>query len=280
MSCGVAQGTLLGPILFLVLIDDACYDANNPVCKYVDDMSLLETRNLHQPSTLQNDLDELNTWTKRNRMLLNSNKCLVMHVNFCRNPPLLPPLQIDEVSLPVVPCMKLLGVIVQNNLHWDKQVSYMVGRASRKLYFLKRLKRFNISYTDLTTIYTGYIRPILEYAAPAWTPGLTKTQERILERVQRRACRIILGNTYAGYDNALQHLSLPSLAERRELLCLKFAKTLLKSEHRDWLPPQRAQTTGRSTRNSVKLDCPRARTNRYKNSPIPFMCHLLNNHVL
>ncbi|KAI8511483.1 hypothetical protein Bbelb_105830 [Branchiostoma belcheri] len=72
LSCGVAQGTLLGPVLFLVLIDDACHDANSPVWKYVDDMNLLETRSLNQPSSLQNDLDDLNTWSKRNHMLLNS----------------------------------------------------------------------------------------------------------------------------------------------------------------------------------------------------------------
>ncbi|KAI8510960.1 hypothetical protein Bbelb_118760 [Branchiostoma belcheri] len=196
LSCGVAQGTLLGPVLFLVLIDDACHDANSPVWKYVDDMNLLETRSLNQPSSLQNDLDDLNTWSKRNHMLLNS----------------------------------VLGVILQNNLHWDKQVNHMVGKASRKLYFLKRLKRFNVSHSDLTTIYTGYIRPILEYAAPAWTPALTKAQERSLERVQRRACCIILGTNYTGYDNALQHLGLSSLAERRELLCVKFARTLVSGE--------------------------------------------------
>ncbi|XP_078585796.1 uncharacterized protein LOC144867616 [Branchiostoma floridae x Branchiostoma japonicum] len=76
---------------------------------------------------------------------------------------------LNDIDFDSLPRLKLLGVFVQNNLRWDKQVYYMEGTAAKKLYFLKRLKRFNLSHSDLTTIYTGYIRPILEYAAPAWS---------------------------------------------------------------------------------------------------------------
>ncbi|KAI8486094.1 hypothetical protein Bbelb_362280 [Branchiostoma belcheri] len=108
LSCGVAQGTLLGPILFLTLIDDD--NTNTPTWKYLDDMNLLESRSLYQPSTLQHDLNELDDWSNTNHMLLNSRKCLTMHVNFIRNPPPLPSLQISETSLrvAVVPCLKVL----------------------------------------------------------------------------------------------------------------------------------------------------------------------------
>ena len=73
----------------------------------------------------------------------------------------------------------------QNNLHWDVQVNQMIGKACKKLYFLKRLRRFNIPQSDLVIIYTGYIRPTLEYAAPVWSSGLTKAQTEKLERVQK-----------------------------------------------------------------------------------------------
>ncbi|KAI8483144.1 hypothetical protein Bbelb_391630 [Branchiostoma belcheri] len=131
LSCGVAQGTLLGPILFLTLIDDAASNTNTPTWKYVDDMNLLESRSLNQPSTLQHDLDELDDWFNTNHMLLNSRKCLTMHVNFSRNPPPLPPLQISEIPLAVVPCLKVLGLHIQNDLRWDKQVNSMSGAASK-----------------------------------------------------------------------------------------------------------------------------------------------------
>ncbi|KAI8502432.1 hypothetical protein Bbelb_200200 [Branchiostoma belcheri] len=158
------------------------------------------------------------------------------------------------------------------------QVNSMSGAASEKLYLLKRLRRFSLSTADLTTIYTCYVRPILEYGVPAWSPGLTQSQVGKLERLQKRACRNILGDSYTTYSCALQRLELTTLAERREQLCVKFARTLFTSEYREWLPPTRREVSGRATRNSQKLNCPRARTNRYSNSPIPYMCSLLNKY--
>ncbi|KAI8503384.1 hypothetical protein Bbelb_192050 [Branchiostoma belcheri] len=276
LSCGVAQGTLLSPVLFLVLIDDAASDTVTPVWKYVDDMNMLQTSRLQQPSTLQSDLDQLYQWSNRNHMLLNGSKCLAMHITFCRKLPPLPLLQINNTPLNVATSLKILGLHIQNNLHWDSQVKQMVGRASKKLFLLKRLRRCNLSHKDLISIYTGYIRPILEYAVPVWSSGLTKAQIVKLERVQKRACRIVLGNDYTGYANALQHLGLTSLVDRREQLCLKFARTLMESTFRDWLPRSRGEISGRNTRNKQKLNTPLCRTNRLKNSPIPYLVNLLN----
>ncbi|KAI8511319.1 hypothetical protein Bbelb_104190 [Branchiostoma belcheri] len=278
LSCGVAQGTLLGPILFLVLIDDAASDAVSYALKYVDDMNFLETRSIHLPSCLQNDLDQLHSWTMDNHMLLNSSKCMAMHITFCRNPPLLPPLRIDSSVLSVVPCLKILGLRLQSDLRWNEQVNHMSANAARKLFILKRLRKFNLSQNELLIIYTAYIRPLMEYAVPVWSPGLSKQQVDQLERIQRRACRIIMGPAYTGYASSLEHLKLTTLAERRETLCLNFARSLIKSEFEHWLPSRRSSITGRSTRNAQKLDIPKAKTQRYRNSPIPYLTRLLNQH--
>ncbi|KAI8509168.1 hypothetical protein Bbelb_130160, partial [Branchiostoma belcheri] len=89
---------------------------------------------------------------------------------------------------------------------------------------------------------------------------------------------VVMGKDYCGYSHALQHLGLTTLASRREQLTLKFARSLLGSEFRDWLPPPRAQITGRVTRNNHKLNCPKARTKRYLNSCVPYMTRLVNQH--
>ncbi|KAI8513352.1 hypothetical protein Bbelb_099910 [Branchiostoma belcheri] len=81
--------------------------------------------------------------------------------------------------------------------------------------------------------------------------------ERMEEEKRKRT-------TYCSYSSALQRLGLVPLSERRELLCRKFARTLLSSEYRDWLPPTRLQITGRVTRNCHKLSNPTTRTNRKK----------------
>lgn len=279
LTCGVAQGTLLGPVLFVALIDDAAQDSTSPVWKYIDDMNLLEARQQNQPSGLQRQLDQIAIWTARNDMLLNAKKCMVMHVTFSRNPLPPPSLSINNSSLQVAPKLKILGLIIQNDLRWNSQVEAMIKNANKKMFFLKSLRRFSVSTDDLLTIYTGYIRPILEYAAPAWNAGLTQALSSQLERVQKRACRIILSPKYEGYTAALLTLGITRLEIRREQICLTFAKTLQTSQFADWLPPTRLKISGRTTRNSHKLDTPFTRTKRYHNSPIPYLTNLMNKHM-
>ncbi|KAI8506980.1 hypothetical protein Bbelb_154190 [Branchiostoma belcheri] len=260
LSCGVAQGTILGPIIFLALINSALRELSNR-WKYVDDMNLTQVRFLHQQCSLQTSLDNLSTWVREHKMKMNSRKCKALHICFARTPPTPEPLLIDGQTLETVVHIKVLGVTIQSDLKWDIQVDYMISASNRKLFLLRRLKR-----------------PTMEYAAPVWHPALTCTQSARLERQQKRACRIILGTEYTDYTSALSTLNLDSLAERRTHLCLTFAKKLLNSEFSDWLPPSRKQISGRNTRSANKLDTPICRTTRHKNSAIPYMTNLLNKH--
>ncbi|KAI8484621.1 hypothetical protein Bbelb_375620 [Branchiostoma belcheri] len=123
----------------------------------------------------------------------------------------------------------------------------MVKSSNRRLYMVRRLKRFGVSVPDLVSVYTVYVRPLLEYAVPVWHPALTTKQSKTLERIQMRACKIILGSQYTSYNMALTTLNLSSLADRRRELCRAFADNLLNSEFRDWLPPLRQNISGRST---------------------------------
>ncbi|KAI8519288.1 hypothetical protein Bbelb_025450 [Branchiostoma belcheri] len=88
-------------------------------------------------------------------------------------------------------------------------------------------------FGDLKTVYTSYVRPALEYAAPVWHSSLNNVQTAKLERFQRRACIIILGTQYTDYTSALSTLELTTLADRRIHICTKFAKSLLRPDFRD-----------------------------------------------
>ena len=145
---------------------------------------------------------------------------------------------------------------------------------------LTTLKRFGLSLDDLKTIYTGFIRPLVEYAVPAWHPGLTEHQHDALERVQKRACKIILGKKYTSYQDALVLCQLTDLRSRRDQICLKFANKLLEHpDFRSWLPNNRKEETGRCLRNADHLSLPKVRTQRYVRSPIPFMVQLWNKEA-
>ncbi|KAI8491933.1 hypothetical protein Bbelb_303060 [Branchiostoma belcheri] len=116
-----------------------------------------------------------------------------------------------------------------------------------------------------------------EYAAPTWHPGLTTRQRHRIEYIQKRACRVILGSAYTSYPEACATLDLPTLEDRRVQLCLNFAMKVLRSQDfQHWLPPRRGTTTERTTRSSNKLTLTKCRTERYKQSSVPYMTYLLN----
>lgn len=278
ISCGVPQGTKLGPVLFLILVNDMLNDYNAR-WKYVDDLSILEVRKLNKISNIQTQIDALNSWCTQNDMKLNPDKSCVLNISFAKQHANFPDLHINDSILKSVDHMKILGLDIQSDLKWGNSVSDMVSRGSRRMYILCRLKKCNFSISDLSYIYCAYIRPVLEYATPVWTSSLTDQQSNDLERVQKRACRIILGG-YDSYTYALQTLNIISLADRRNELLEAFSLKLMTSlRHRDFLPQPRSVVTRRQLRNSTTLDFPLCRTSRYYNSAIPAIIRSVNVHL-
>ena len=156
----------------------------------------------------------------------NPRKCNVMNFSFAKCPPVFPALHIAESPLPEVDSLRILGIILQRDLKWNSHVSSMVSKASRRLYILCRLRKCNLRQSELANVYVMYIRPVLEYAAPIWSSAITTQQSADLERVQKRACRIILSG-YTSYTSALETLGIPSLEARRQTLLSNFGLRLL-----------------------------------------------------
>ena len=272
---GVPQGTHLGPILFLIMVNDLCENIPVYYFKYVDDLSLVQCRRSTDTSQLQPILNSVQYWSQSNNMSLNPSKCFTLHVTFMKNPPPPEVLTINDSILCNVQSIKILGVIIQSDLKWNLHVNDLVKRCNRKLYMLRKLKKFNLPLKDLVTIYEGYIRPILEYCAPAFHSSLTVEQNKNLEKIQRRVCKIILGQNYTTYTNACQVCNLPTLEERRLALCEKFAISF--SNHpicQTWLPQKKHTTI--SLRRMQTYRQFQARTKRFQNSPLPFLVEILN----
>ncbi|XP_078682182.1 uncharacterized protein LOC144916733 [Branchiostoma floridae x Branchiostoma belcheri] len=274
LTCSVPQGTLLGPILFLAVFDDAVRDAAPSIheWKYVDDLTMTESRHRLERSIMQEELDKFGQWSKDNYMLLNGDKCKIMTICFLRIPPAPPSLNIYGSELESVAVACLLGVWLQANLKWETNVTKMLNKANGRLFLLRRLKHFNLPVNDLLQVYKSYVRPVVEYCAPVWHPGLTSSQSARLERIQKRALRTILRGQYVDYNSALHTTGLQSLSSRRTDLCRKFASKI----NPDLLPPRGSEEHGRNTRNANKLRTVKCRTNRYQNSTIPYLIRLLN----
>ena len=146
--------------------------------------------------------------------------------------------------IPHVTAMKLLGVVIQYNLKWEQQIDNMVAKANTRKYFITILKRSGVQLGDLVRCYCTSVRPLLEYAAPVWHPGLTIQQSDVLEQVQRQFLRVLLPDS--SYSEARHISGLPTLSERRTKLCLNLSTMPTKS-------------------------------GRFRSSPIMFFIKLLNN---
>ena len=277
ITCGTPQGTLLGPITFLAMINDAATCTKNRL-KYVDDLTIFQScpvNDVSDTSTLQDVTDAIYQWASENRMVINTQKSKVMHFYTAKKPLVLPDISINGNSIPISTTSKLLGVSISNSFTWQDQVDSIVAKGSRALYMLYIMKRFNIAQEDLLRVYTTYIRPLLEYCAPVIHAGLTASQAQQIERVQKRALHII-----AGYDNSYRELlhkfQIDNLADRRQEMCLRLGKQMLKSPiHREILPPTRESISGRHTRHMNSLQ-PFCCSDRLRRSVVPLITSLLN----
>ena len=131
---------------------------------------------------------------------------------------------------------------------------------------LHYLLEYNPPIQDLLTIYTLYIRSILEQSAVVWNSGITEENKNDLERVQKTCLKIIYRQNYHNYSSALQRANLQSLSDRRKKLCLKFAKKCLNNEFTKDMFPIKKNFTNVNTRYHEKYDVHHALTERFKRS--------------
>ena len=240
-------------------------------------MTFGEIRHRHKKGYLQDDLHDFTEWAQNNSLKLNPSKCQALLVNFGKTSPLHTDLRIGDELLPFVDKAKVLGVWLQNDLKWDAQIDHMLTRANKRLFMLRTLKKFGFSREELAIVFKSYLRPILEYAAVVWHPSITLKQSNDIERIQKRACRTILGHNYFSYDQATVSCNFDILSDRREQLCLNFAQDLssnVRTKH--LIPPTRLESHGRNLRNSSAISQVKIRTSRFQNSPVPYFINLLN----
>ena len=154
VTAGVPQETKLGPILFLIMVNDL--RVNTPdmkMWKFVDDVSSFENLTSNSLFATQSTLDAISSWAFHNWMKLNAKKCKELQICFLKEDPQLLPLIIDGHTLETK-SHEVLGLIIQNNLKWDEQIFSTVTRASKRLYALRFLSRGGALLLTLSTYTT------------------------------------------------------------------------------------------------------------------------------
>ena len=145
-----------------------------------------------------------------------------------------------------------------------------------EMVMLRAASKFTSDKYVLKQIYYSRIRCKLEQSAAVWSSSLTKKNSDDLERVQKSAVRIILGKPYESYSQTLKELDIMRLSERRELICLKFAKNSLKLNNFKKLFPEHKNLHDMKTRKQEKYSVSKSNGKRYAVSSIPSMQKMLN----
>ena len=208
---GVPQGSVLGPILFLIYINDLDDSITSNVLKFADDTKLFRKVNTDgDKQQLQNDLDRLVKWSEKWQMLFNFGKCKCLHtghgnlnVNY----------KMGDTVLGTTVKEKDLGVTISA----DMKVSEQCGIAASKGNQILGLIRRNITYKGkklIIPLYKAIVRPHLEYCIQAWRPYRKKDIDT-LERIQRRATKMIPELRDLSYEERLKECGLTTLQTRR-----------------------------------------------------------------
>ena len=208
---GVPQGSVLGPILLLIYINDLDDRITSNILKFADDTKLFRKVNTDgDKQHLQNDLDKLVKWSEKWQMLFNFGKCKCLHtghgnlnVNY----------KMGDTVLGTTVKEKDLGVTISI----DMKVSEQCGIAASKGNQIIGLIRRNITYKGkklIIPLYKAIVRPHLEYCIQAWRPYRKKDIDT-LERIQRRATKMIPELRDLSYEERLKECGLTTLETRR-----------------------------------------------------------------
>ena len=218
VTSGVPQGSVLGPLLFILFINDMpeVVDQNSLLVLFADDAKL--SREIKEPEDKdieQEDIDRLHEWSIENESCFHPDKCHVLRIGEREMDlrDLFDSYKLGEKTLNTVHEERDLGVVIDQDLTFEKHMLEKIKKANQKVGLIRR-SFMHMDKEMFLMLYKSLIRPQLEYANQVWAPRLQK-HKTMLENVQRRATKLVPGLEDLSYEERLRELKLPTLAYRR-----------------------------------------------------------------
>ena len=217
VTSGIPQGSVLGPVLFIMYNNDLPKVVSNSVKLFADDTKLYaRSDSQDQTDSVQTDLNSLCQWSRDWLLSFHPEKCSVLKLGSKKSLAqyhMSSSVSAEVHTLSETEVEKDLGVLVDNKLNFKQHVASAVSKANRVLGVIRR-SFHHLDNSTFVQLYKSMVRPILEYGQSAWQPSL-KGLRQDLENVQRRATRLLGNLKEMTYEERLKTLRLPSLEHRR-----------------------------------------------------------------
>ena len=265
---GVPRGTVLGPFLFSLHINDITADIESEIRLFADDcVCYREIKEKEDTLKLKGDIDRLGNWARKWGMKFQPVKCNMMQLTRKYLNKIQVSYTLVGAVLKKVDSIKYFGVTITNDLKWNTHISNICTKANRTLGFLRQTL-FSCPQNVKEAAYKGVVRTVLEYGSSVWDPHTDKLQEE-LEKVQNRAARFVTRNyVYETWSmtGILGQLKWESLKKRRKdnrlILLYKGLKGKARIHTDDLIPKTRL---GRN-QHSLAFQIPSASKDVYKYS--------------
>ena len=211
VTSGVPQGSVLGPLLFLIYINDIDLGITSRLSKFADDTKIgRKIESVQDMIEFQKDIDRLVAWGDKWQMKFNINKCKQMHIGRHN---LEFGYEMDGKWITKTDQEKDLGVVVDNKLKPSQQCIQARNKANKILSYISKSIEYK-SKDVITKCYNSLVRPHLEYCVQFWSPYL-KQDILLLEKIQKRATKMIPQLSHLTYEERLKELDMFTLRSRR-----------------------------------------------------------------
>ena len=267
---GVPQGTVLGPLLFSLHINDIMLDIESEIILFADDcVCYREIKDIEDTLKLQKDIDRLGIWARKWGMRFQPVKCNMMQLTN-KHSKIQASYTLEGTVLENFDSIKYLGVTITSDLKWNSHIRNVCSKANRTLGFLRR-NLFSCPKDVKEAAYKSMVRPILEYGSTVWDPHYNGLNDE-LENVQKRAARFVTRNySYeaGSMTGILEELKWETLQKRRKdnrlILLYKGLKGKARIPTDDLIPKNRRCRN----QHSLVFQIPTARIDAYLKSFFP-----------